>query len=283
MITLADLTPRRDPVAYARARLDTQGVLLRRIWSHRSTMAFWLCWLALIAAFVALALIVRDHYYLPGDRHVTFSVQELYRYHWATPLFRHVNQLGEFDVIAGVLLVTFVLLLVRGFRFEALILAGGGALHYVQLAIRHAITRPDEQFLAMRANFDGFFAPRIYPGPDGFPSGHVFGEVVVYGLIIAYAGRAIPFKPLAWLVQLACAAEIALGAPARMYTGAHWFSDCIGGALLAGIYLMLAWRIDGIVRHIRGVGSSGGMNHDEREGVLGVVARNPGQLPPNRT
>ena len=45
--------------------------------------------------------------------------------------------------------------------------------------------------------------------------------------------------------------EIALIGPARMYVGAHWFSDVIGALLLAGIYLALAWKLDGIVGHIR--------------------------------
>ena len=36
-----------------------------------------------------------------------------------------------------------------------------------------------------------------------------------------------------------------------MYEGAHWFSDVIGAALLAGIYLALAWKLDGMISHIR--------------------------------
>jgi membrane-associated phospholipid phosphatase len=81
----------------------------------------------------------------------------------------------------------------------------------------------------------------------------VFGETIVYGLVFAYAGRALKFRPLVWLVRAACVFEIAMGGPARMYTGAHWFSDVVGAMLLAGIYLLLAWRVDRAIVHVRQV------------------------------
>jgi membrane-associated phospholipid phosphatase len=72
-------------------------------------------------------------------------------------------------------------------------------------------------------------------------------------LIFAYVPRAVAFKPLTWLVRAFCVFEMALIGPARMYTAAHWFSDVIGAALLAGIYLALAWKIDGAIKHLRAV------------------------------
>src|SRR6185295_12133173 len=91
MITLADLTPRRHPVAYARARLDTQGVLSRRIWSYRVEILFWALWLAAVAAFIGLAAWADHRYTLPLDRRVTFGVQELYRVDGASRFFYEIN------------------------------------------------------------------------------------------------------------------------------------------------------------------------------------------------
>ena len=228
-------------------------MLTRRIWSHRSEIAFWTLWLSAVASFVALAAWAGHRYTLPLDRRVTFGVQELYRYGWADRLFQTVNDLGSEGTITLVLFAAFAIALLRGLRYEALMIAGTGAIRYVQLGVRATVHRPDEQYNALRASFQGLFPPRMYPDTNGFPSGHVFGATIVYGLIFAYAPRATAFKPLAWLIRAFCVFEITLIGPARMYTGAHWFSDVTGAALLAGIYLALAWKIDGAITHIRTV------------------------------
>jgi undecaprenyl-diphosphatase len=228
-------------------------VLTRRIWSHRAEIAFWSLWLSAVAAFVALAIWAGHRYTLPLDKRVTFGVQELHRYGWADRLFQTVNDLGSEGTVTLVLFAAFAIALVRGLRYEALMIAGTGAIRYVQLGVRAVVHRPDEMYNTLRANFEGLAAPRIYPDTNGFPSGHVFGATIVYGLIFACAPRALAFKPLAWLVRAFCVFEITLIGPARMYTGAHWFSDVTGAALLAGIYLALAWKVDGAITHIRTV------------------------------
>jgi undecaprenyl-diphosphatase len=226
-------------------------VLTRRIWSHRADIAFWSLWWSAVAAFVALAAWAGHRYTLPLDTRVTFGVQDFYRYGGAGPLFQTVNDLGSEGTITLVLVAAFAVALLRGLRYEALIIAGAGAIRYVQLGVRALVHRPDELYNAMRANADGLAAPGIYPDTNGFPSGHVLGATIVYGLIFAYAPRAIALKPLAWLLRAFCVFEITLIGPARMYNGAHWFSDVTGAALLAGIYLALAWKIDGAITHIR--------------------------------
>jgi membrane-associated phospholipid phosphatase len=226
-------------------------MLTRRIWPYRAEIAFWSLWLAAICAFVALAAWVDRRYTLPLDRRVTFGVQELYRYAWADRLFESVNTLAGEGTITLVLFLAFMFTLLRGLRYEALMVAGTGAVRFVQLGVRSLVHRPDAEFLALRANFDGLHQPEFYPNASGFPSGHVFGATIVYGLIFAYAPRALAFKPFAWLLRAFCVFEIALIGPARMYVGAHWFSDVVGAALLAAIYLALAWKLDGMISHIR--------------------------------
>lgn len=226
-------------------------MLTRRIWSYHADIAFWSLWCGVVASFVALAAWASQRYTLPLDRRVTFGVQELYRYGWANPLFDTVNRLGSEGTITLVFVATFGVLVLRGLRYEALMVAGAGAVRFVQLGVRSAVERPGAEFNALRAADGGLARPTFYPDPFGFPSGHVFGATIVYGLIFAYAPRAITYKPLALLVRAFCVFEIALIGPARMYAGAHWFSDVIGAALLAGIYLALAWKLDGAISHIR--------------------------------
>lgn len=198
---------------------------MSRISSKRAEVAFWSLWLSAVATFVALAVWADHRYALPLDRRVTFGVQELYRYGWADRFFQTVNDLGGEGAIILALFAAFAFALLRGLRYEALTIAGTGAVRYVQLGVRALVHRPDAYFNAMRANFDGLQRPMFYPNPNAFPSGHVFGVALVYGLIFAYVPRAIRLKPLAWLVRAFCFFEIALIGPARMYAGAHWFSD----------------------------------------------------------
>ena len=262
-------------------------MLAQRFWSRRADIAFWAAWLSGVAAFCALALWSAHRYALPLDIRLTQWVQGLDRYPRAGRLFGVVNDFGDYQFIAAVLLLSFGWLLLRGLRFEALMIAGAGALRYVQLGVRDVVHRP---FDATNPPWSNAALPHLrqWPGPDGFPSGHVFGEVAVYGLIFAYAGRVIPVRPIAWLVRAFCVFEIALGGPARLYTGAHWASDVAGAALLALLYLGLAWRIDRAVLHIRavtgerGLAPGGGASAERRSraGVAserGVPVAQPGE------
>jgi undecaprenyl-diphosphatase len=252
ILTLADLTPRRNPIAWAADQIDTQGTMIRRFFDRESDTAFWGAWLLALGAFAMLAVACTRRYALPGDVRLTRFVENLDRYSLADRIFTRANDFGEYGFIGGVLIGFVLLLAVRGFRVESLVMAGAGAAHLLQLGVRELVSRPfsleDPPWFAHPD-----WGLRQFPGPHGFPSGHVFGETIVYGLVILYAGRLIPIKPLAWAIRIACAVEIALGAPARLYTGAHWPSDVLGAMLLAGLYLAIAWRIDGAVAHIREV------------------------------
>ncbi len=253
--------------------------MTRRIWSWRSEIAFWSLWLGLVAAFVGLSIWVDHRYTLPFDKRITFGVQELYRYAWADRFFGIINDFGDEETIVLVLLASFAVLVARGLRFEALMIAGAGTVRYVQLLVREVVHRPTAEFDTLRASFGGLFKPELYPSPDGFPSGHVFGETIVYGLVFAYAGRALRFRPLVWLVRAACVFEIAMGGPARMYVGAHWFSDVVGAMMLAGIYLLLAWRIDRVITHVRQVNGERALASDA--GLRGLTLSEPlEEIPP---
>ncbi len=241
---------------------------MRRLWTRRSDAVFLTAWLACLAALVALAVWCDHRYMLPFDVRPTVWLQGLERYEQVDHLFHYVNAGGDYDFIAAVLLASFIVLLLRGLRFEALIMAGAGALYYVQLGLREVVHRP---FSLENPPWWAYpqYDVRHWPGPDGFPSGHVFGELLVYGLIFGYAPRVIAFRPLMWLVRAFCAVEMVLGGFGRIYTGAHWPSDVIGAVLLAMLYLSIAWRVDRHIRHIRTVTAE--QDVVPTDGALGMV------------
>jgi membrane-associated phospholipid phosphatase len=71
----------------------------------------------------------------------------------------------------------------------------------------------------------------------GFPSGHVSGSIAMWG------GLAVLFRSrrLAWLAPL----FVSLVAFTRMYLGVHFLGDVLGGILLGGLMLSLAWLLVG--------------------------------------
>ncbi|HVQ51889.1 MAG TPA: phosphatase PAP2 family protein [Mycobacterium sp.] len=73
------------------------------------------------------------------------------------------------------------------------------------------------------------FAPQIQPGLEHtFPSGHVASALSLLGIVaIAYGA-----KPRHLIIWLGIAAITAIVAATRIYLGAHWFSDTLGGVFL---------------------------------------------------
>lgn len=73
----------------------------------------------------------------------------------------------------------------------------------------------------------------------GFPSGHVYGDVIFLGTMAVFAGAYLPRRLVA-PVRVALLVVILLSGPARVYVGAHWPSDTAGGYLWGSAALCLA-------------------------------------------
>jgi membrane-associated phospholipid phosphatase len=76
------------------------------------------------------------------------------------------------------------------------------------------------------------------PGHHPFPSGHVAGIGALLGIIAACiaVGQSRIVQALATALVVAGVVIVAFS---RLYLGVHWLSDVIGGALLAGVFVIL--------------------------------------------
>ena len=118
----------------------------------------------------------------------------------------------------------------RSLRPGAVVIGTVAGAVLAETAIRAVIYRPlTEAEIAL---------PRMSPGHHSFPSGHVAGIGALLGIIATCiaVGRSRIVQALA---TASVAAGVVIVAFSRLYLGVHWLSDVIGGALLAGVTVIL--------------------------------------------
>ena len=103
---------------------------------------------------------------------------------------------------------------------------GGLALNVL---VKHAFQRP-------RPMLDD---PLLTLETYSFPSGHVAGSTLVYGLLVVLAFRRTTRSGTRLLVLAGAAAAIGLVAFTRLYLGVHYLSDVIAGFLEGVAWLAL--------------------------------------------
>ncbi len=72
---------------------------------------------------------------------------------------------------------------------------------------------------------------------ESFPSGHAVYAIVFYGFLFYLTPKLISRPVLARALQAFLVVLIGLTMASRIYLGAHWFSDILGGLFLGGLVL----------------------------------------------
>ncbi len=194
----------------------------------------WLLWAALLFATAALSFWCSRSSNLPLDDR---SAHFLYYHHHFFPFS---NQFWEYLNVAGqvptIIVVAFVAALLLGARrrfVEAGLMLLALPMGLVQLAVRALVDRP--VFAGVRE------FGRAYPSPSSYPSGHAFGEFLVFGLIFVFAPAAVSSRASVAVVRVLCVAIILFGGLERLVDVRHWPSDVIGAYMLALLYVSAAW------------------------------------------
>jgi membrane-associated phospholipid phosphatase len=137
-----------------------------------------------------------------------------------------VTELGDTPVVVAVALTVSLWLIHnrawRGLRYWLLAIAGGSAINSaIKMAMQRA--RPGD------LHYDGVSV-------FSFPSGHSTTNVVLYGFLALMIMREVSPK---WRVIVVIGAVMMAGAIAfsRLYLGAHWWSDVIGGIGFGTLWL----------------------------------------------
>lgn len=206
-------------IYHALGRLGPRGERLLPLLTLALLLATWL-FLGVLEDVVTLDPLVQ------ADLAIHQFLQSL-RTPWGDALLVAVTELGDAVVnVTIVVAVLLVLLLQRRLRAAGYwLLAAGGGTALVQL-LKWTLRRPRP--------ID------IYQGISSwsFPSGHSTMSVVIYGFLAVLVVRGCRTSRR-WLPFGAAIGLSLLIAFSRLYLGAHWFSDVVGGLALGWAWVTL--------------------------------------------
>ncbi len=208
---------------------------VRLYWRYggRGCLTSILPWLAALSVFLLMTILAVFFDYFPGDLWVSHRLQEIDA-RWFREALDWGENLADYPLVLIVWGSAILALWRLWLRPEAFLLASALLIRPVDFILKRVVDRP-------RPAADLVFV-NDPPGDPSFPSGHVVGAVMVYGLLFYFAGVFLQDRRLRIAAQAACAYVIAFNAMERIYTGNHWFSDVYGGVLMAGLYLpILIW------------------------------------------
>ncbi len=195
---------------------------------------------AAIAVFAAVAAAVSEQARLVRfDGRVAERLHEHAQTHpMSVACLMLVTELGSFQFLAALTLGIAVLFQLRGRGRLAtawLLVVSGGLLH-AALKWEFQRLRPE------------FADPFVFEASWSFPSGHSMGSLIGYGLLAYLLARAIrPFWARASVVLGSTALVLAIGF-SRIYLGAHYFSDVIGGFAAGSGWLAIAITLFEVAR-----------------------------------
>jgi undecaprenyl-diphosphatase len=149
----------------------------------------------------------------------------------ARQFFRVLTELGNFEVLTALTVAVALVLVWWHHRTLALIWliaqAGGGLLNQLLKDIVHRD----------RPRFEGQHTQLTSAPGLSFPSGHSMASLIAYGMLAYLLMLSVPVRWLRWLlVGLLAMLVLAIGF-SRMFLGAHYFSDVIGGYCAATVWL----------------------------------------------
>ena len=195
-------------------------------------------WVACLAVFIAIGVFVALRTEPGLDLTIARQVQRLPSP--AGSVLDVMNFLGGGWPSGSITALFAVVFLLRGRWTDALLFPLTGLPRFMQAMIKDLVEAP-------RPRVDQVHVQHIITSYS-YPSGHVVGATVVWGLAFALAPLILKGRGLITLRVLCVVMIVAIG-PARIWAGAHWPSDVLGGYLFGALWLVPeiwlynAWRI----------------------------------------
>lgn len=184
---------------------------------------------ALVISFIVLSFLVVKHPVPHLDVQISLLVQKI-QSPTLDQIMLAISFFGELPWSLIMVLLVAILFFTAKFRREAYFIASILSSALVILGIKNIINRPrPTEFYVRLVEINRF---------QSFPSGHVMSYVLFFGFIIILMRnlKTIPqrLKQIITFISLFLMILIPIS---RVYLGAHWLSDTIGGFILGLICL----------------------------------------------
>lgn len=220
----------------------------------------------LLIVTAALSWTARGDSILPGDVTIARWVQDL-----DLPLVRTVVTFGNwFGSARAAFLLVFglgILLLATRHPIEAGFLVLANALRSLNWLLKAVCEspRPTSDLVRIEQTVSGW----------GFPSGHAMGATMFCGSIIWVATRVVRPRRVRWTIVGMAVVLAVLTGFARIYVGAHWPTDVLGGYLWGSVLTLAASMLyqHWIVRRVAGTGVVTDTHHPSEPGTLATGSR----------
>lgn len=183
----------------------------------------------LIIAFIALSIFIAQNPILPFDIRISLFVQK-HQADWIDKVMLAISFFGELPWSLLSVLTVAAIFYWQKFKREGLFVASILMSGLIILGIKNIINRPRPTAFYVRLVEVNRF--------QSYPSGHVLSYVLFFGFVIILMNRlkSIP-KTTRTVVTYLSAFLMIMITPSRIYLGAHWFTDTLGGFLLGLICL----------------------------------------------
>lgn len=196
----------------------------------KSNKILFLTLFALVICFVLLSVFV-VYYPIPEiDHKISLFVQQ-YHADWLDKIMLGVSFFGELPYSLLMVVLVAIIFFRYKFRREAYYIAAILLSGLLILAIKNMVNRPrPTQFYVRLVEINRF---------QSFPSGHVLSYVLFFGFLIVlmHTLKGIPQRTKT-IVTYISGFYICTIPLSRIYLGAHWFTDTLGGFLLGLICLI---------------------------------------------
>lgn len=184
---------------------------------------------AIVIGFVALTFLVLVFPSLWLDFEFSEEIQEHHNV-FIDSLMREISWFGQFSVSVPLVLLSAAIMYFKKRKLEAVFCAATLLVGLITYLLKVAINRPRPNSDIVRVIVD--------VQHQSFPSGHVTFYIAFFGFI------AFVFHHNKWLAKLQrnlvifCCLFLILTIPiSRIYLGAHWFTDVLGGFLIGCVFL----------------------------------------------
>ena len=179
-----------------------------------------------LVALLSVAAAVKDRF--TGDLFVARAVQSIRAGSWEE-VMEGVSFVGQTPFLVTIAAVFMALFLWRKQPGACVAIAAAVLSFGIGPVLKFIVDRPrpSEDLVTVWRSQDSL----------SFPSGHAFTAVLLFGLLFYLAPRLVPWRWAALLMRVSSASLILLIGISRVYLGAHWPSDVLGGLLYGGLVL----------------------------------------------